>query len=476
MDSNPNEFQRPVNPRRKKKTKVQIFKETYLPFIIAGVAALLILIFIIGAIVRAVQSSNEEEQAQQEVLTQEQLEHQRLLEEEAALMAEAQLLADVFDYEGAIQVLNRFSGEFSDFPLIGGALEEYIDIKNQLVAWDDPNDVINLSFQLLVSDPDRTFRNHANSSLFNRSFVTVDEFSQILQQLYDNGYILVSADDLFEFSTDVDGTSICTAKTLYLPAGRKPIMLTQTNVNYNYYLIDSDNDKIPDANGGGFGTRLVLEGDQLLCETLDSNGHTQTGAYDMIPILEEFISVNPDFAYKNARATIALTGYNGLFGYRTEPTAKDRIGDMAYDEAIYSAEAIANWLRNHGYELAFYTYDNIAYGDCGVSVIRADLQRWQDEVEPIIGHVNTIVYAQNSDITSEIFYSGEKYNLLKEYGFQYYVGFCTEGAPWANVAAEYVRQGRILVSGSSLAYHADWFSSMFDATLILDPSRGVVPQ
>ena len=49
---------RPVNPRRKQRTKVQIFKETYLPVIIAGVALLLIVIFIIGSIVRSIQKKN----------------------------------------------------------------------------------------------------------------------------------------------------------------------------------------------------------------------------------------------------------------------------------------------------------------------------------------------------------------------------------------------------------------------------------
>ena len=475
MEENQSEFQRPVNPRRRK-TKAQIFKEAYLPLIIAAVAVLLILSFIIGAIVRSVQSSNEEEQAQQEVLTQEELEQQRLEAEEAELMAEAQLLADVYDYEGAINVLNRFSGELGDFPLIGGAMEEYIELKNQLVAWDDPNDVVNLSFQLLIAEPSRTFNHPVNGSLFNKSFVTTDEFSQILHQLYDNGYMLVSANDLYDFSVDADGNPYCTAKTVYLPEGRKPLMLTQTNVNYNYYLIDSDSDKIPDVNGGGFGTRLVLEGDRLLCEMIDSYGHTTTGAYDLIPILEDFIDMYPDFSYKNARATIALTGYNGLFGYRTEPSARDRIGEAAYEEAISSASSVADWLRSNGYQLAFYTYENIAYGECGVSVLEADLRRWEEEVVPIIGQLNTIVYAQNSDITTDISYSGDKYELLKDSGFTYYIGFCNDGKPWANVAAEYVRQGRILVSGSSLTHHADWFTGMFDAEFLLDSTRGEVPQ
>ena len=43
----------PVAPRRRKrKTKMQIIKEAYLPYIFLMAAALLILIFIIGALIR----------------------------------------------------------------------------------------------------------------------------------------------------------------------------------------------------------------------------------------------------------------------------------------------------------------------------------------------------------------------------------------------------------------------------------------
>ena len=50
-----NRPQRPVNPRRRRKTKMQIFKEAYLPVIIAGAAFIFILVCIIGSIVRSVE-------------------------------------------------------------------------------------------------------------------------------------------------------------------------------------------------------------------------------------------------------------------------------------------------------------------------------------------------------------------------------------------------------------------------------------
>ena len=52
MDTMQNPYQ-PARPRRRRKTKIQIFKETQLPVIIAGLALLTILIFIIGAASRS---------------------------------------------------------------------------------------------------------------------------------------------------------------------------------------------------------------------------------------------------------------------------------------------------------------------------------------------------------------------------------------------------------------------------------------
>ena len=46
------------NVRRRRKTRAQIIKEAYLPYIILMAAALLIVIFIIGALVRNANAAN----------------------------------------------------------------------------------------------------------------------------------------------------------------------------------------------------------------------------------------------------------------------------------------------------------------------------------------------------------------------------------------------------------------------------------
>ena len=467
---------RPVNPRRKKRTKMQIFKEVYLPTLIAGVALVLIVVFIIGSITRAVQKNKFEKAASIAASSSLAEEEARLAQEVQDLIAQSKLLAAGYDYDAAITLLNTFSGNISKYPSLNDQILEYEAAQKAMVAWDDPNQIINLSFQLLVADPARGFSHTDYGYSINRNFITTEEFSKILQQLYDNGYILVDLDDFVQYDTNANGETIYSAKPLYLPKGKKPIVLTQTNVNYNYYLIDSDGDKVPDGNGTGIASKLLWDGNSFTCEMVNAAGQTVTGAYDLVPILEEFLKKHPDFSYHGARAILALTGYNGLFGYRTHESAKDIFGEAAYYQAVQDAQNVATALRNSGYTLACYTYENIPYGESSLTQIQSDMNGWTNEVVPILGQLDILTYAQLSDITSELTYTGEKYEALQDLGFRYYLGFCDNGSPWTTITNDYVRQGRIMVTGSTLAHHADWFANLFDASTVLDSTRGNVPQ
>ena len=245
MDEQINENSRPVNPRRRKRTRMQIFKEVYLPVIVAGAAVLMILIFIIGAIVRGVQKNKAEKEASIAASIALEEEQEKLSQECQQLLLDAEKLFTEYDYEGALDLLNSFSGDVTQYPAINDAIVQYEDAITALVAWDDPNQVVNLSFQMLMADPQQSFAHGTYGSAFNKNYVTTAEFERILTELYDNGYVLVSMDDLFATSTNADGTVSYTPNTLYLPAGKKPLLLTQTNVNYNIYLVDGDGDSVP---------------------------------------------------------------------------------------------------------------------------------------------------------------------------------------------------------------------------------------
>ncbi len=459
---------RPRNPRRKQRTQMQIFKETYLPAIIACAALLLIVTFIIGSIVRAVQRNKLEAQASLEASESEAYMQALLLKEAEELSVEAEKLALQFDYDGAISVIDSFSGDIQDFPALKKTRDDYLNAKNELVLWSDPGKIINLSFQLLIADPQRAFRDKTYGTSYNKNFITIDEFSKILQQLYDNNYILIGLNDFAE-----DGT----LKDLYLPAGKKPLIITQTQVNYYTYMIDGDGDKQPDKNGAGFASRLIVdENGNLTCEMVDETGQTVTGAFDLVPILDAFVETHPDFSYKGQKAVLAVTGYDGIFGYRTQAKALSEFGQAYHNEQVTEVSEIVRLLGQTGYEIACYTYGNVSYGSYTPEQIKNDLKSWEDEVSPILGTVDTLVYARNSDIsTGTAPYSGEKFTILQEYGFTRFLGFSTDGKPWLTEDAEYMRQGRLMVSGANLLNHKDWFTDLFDAESVLDATRDTIP-
>ena len=475
MDEMQNNESRPVNPRRRKRTKMDIFKESYLPVIIAGFTLIFILVTIIGSAVQGSQRKKQEEEAAIQASIDAQEEEKRLNEEAARLLTQASACAATYSYDQAIQMLRSFSGNIEEYSQLSAALQQYEDINANLVLWNDPSEVLNLSFQLLIADPIRAFADESYGRAYNRNFVTTDEFCLILEQLYRSGYVLVSLDDIVETVETEDGSAY-QAKELYLPEGKKPLILTQTHVNYNTFMTDGDGDKLPDKDGAGFASKLVLENGRLTNEYVDRDGNTVTGEYDLIPILDSFIESNPGFSYHGAKAIIAVTGYDGLFGYRTNPSAKEWLGSDAYTQEIESAKQIAQAIRDDGYDIACYTYENVGYGDMSLTQVQYDLQRWNEEVVPILGTVDILAFAQLSDIGGQTAYSGEKFLELMASGFRYYLGFCQDGVLWADVQPEYFRQARILVTGSNLKYNSTWFTGILDPVQILSSTRGDIPQ
>ena len=453
-----------TSPRRKKRTPLQIFKENYLPLGIAGLAAILILVFIIGSITRAVQRSRYESKINQEAAQA----SAALLEEQnkevQAMLQTAKQMVLHYDYIGAVELIDSFSGKRSDFPELNQLYTECVQNKEKLVKWIDNNDVLNLSFQMLIADPDRAFKDEKYGSSYQKNFITVDEFTKILHALYENNYILIRLSDIV-----VDGKP----QELYLPSGKKPLIITQTQVNYNTYMIDSDGDKLPDKNGDGFASKLILDANgNITCEIVDAAGQVQTGAYDLVPILNSFIATHPDFSYRGAKAILALTGYDGLFGYRTNAAAENTFGTEAYNGSIAAAKEMAEALKESGYELACYTYENVAYGQKDSAQIQYDLNKWSAEVSPILGDIDTLVFAKNSDISdSTAPYSGDKFETLRNHGFTAFLGFCSENISWFLEQENYIRMGRVLVTGEAMKLHPDWFEDFFNVSTVLDAAR-----
>ena len=69
----------------------------------------------------------------------------------------------------------------------------------------------------------------------------------------------------------------------------------------------------------GYADRLVLDKNKhVVSETTDSKGHaTYSDDNDIVPILNKFVKEHPDFSLNGEKGVVALTGYEGVLGYRT---------------------------------------------------------------------------------------------------------------------------------------------------------------
>jgi len=461
------ERRKPVSPMRR-------FKNETLPLIIAGITAVLILFFVVGSLGRLIGRIRTNNQDALKASEAAENEAQRQEREALELLEEAALLAAGYDYDTAIAKLEGFTGNKAKYPEMEIRLSEYKQQKSLLVAHNDAGAIPNLAFHVLVADPSRTWTNQELGGKYNRNFVTTDEFEKILEQLYNNGYVLVDMDCFI--AETVTGESVTySSKPLYLPDGKKPVMITETMVNYYNYMIDSNGDGAPDKDAAGFATKLVVQNGAVKAAMVNSAGETVIGNYDLVPILEDFIEQHPDFSYHGSRALLAVSGHEGVFGYRTNKSVIDSKGQAYYDSEVAAAKEVVAALKEAGYEFASYTYADEAYGKFDATNIQKDISKWTAEVLPILGSCDTLVYAKTSDISANGDYTTSKFNVLYDAGFRYFISHTT-GDPSCKIAGNYVRQLRIMVTGTQMAHAANTYAKYFDSQSVLNSTRGNVPQ
>ena len=105
----------------------------------------------------------------------------------------------------------------------------------------------------------------------------------------------------------------------------------------------------------------------------------------------------------------------------------------------------------------------------------ADTTKWRDEVVPILGETDLLIFPFGADIGRTEAYSGAKYQLLKDDGFDFYFGIDTSAPAWGQLTGDYVRQARINVDGLSMtaALENDQhvLHEFFDVEDVIDPAR-----
>ena len=462
--------------RRKRRRQAMIMRA-----IVLGVVILILVgaIVLVSFQVKRSKQKKAEEKALQEKLIQEEEEKNR---QRKAAIADADVMAMGYDYDGAVELLRSLEDYDQDAEIIA-KIAEYEATKSTMVAV-DMNEITHIFYHSLVVDPERGFAgNDSAAAGFKQWMTTVDEFNKITQAMYDNGYVLVDLHDLVNETTDENGTVHFTTNQIMLPEGKKPFVLSLDDLCY-YHSYD----------GRGTASKMILDANgKPTCEYIQADGTTVTGAYDCVPLLDQFLEEHPDGAYHGARGTIALTGYNGILGYRTDIAYKtgenltadqqawlDAHPDFDWDKECAEAKKVAEGMIADGWKFASHTWGHIRIGDASLESIKTDTEKWMNYVAPLIGGTDTIIFAHGQDLSDWHDYASdnEKFTYLKSQGFNF---FCNVDSSqyFLQIRDNYVRQGRRNLDGYRLwnDVHGEKnrTSDLFDATQILDPARTDMP-
>lgn len=389
----------------------------------------------------------------------------------SSLLSQASLMAAQYDYDGAITLLKSDSG-FSTDTELQNAASNYEQSKNSCTAY--PLDqVTHVFFHTMIRDDSKAFDGDDKEGGYNQVMTTISEFNSIIQQMYDRGYVMVSLHDMCQVNED--GT--VSRKEIYLPAGKKPFVLSQDDVSYYHYM-----------DGDGFARKLIIDENGDVKNTyLEDDGTVSVGDYDMVPLIDTFVKEHPDFSYHGHKGILALTGYEGVLGYRTDEVYRTREAgrvtafqqkffdenpDFDWQAEVDAATQVANAMKANGWEFASHTWGHINPLAYGYDATVRDTQRWLNNVAPIVGNTDVLIFAFGADIADWQPYTSDNqyFTYLKSQGFNIYCNV-DSSQYWVQFGNTYMRQGRRNLDGYRMYYNPDMLSDLFDVSQAWDSNR-----
>lgn len=314
-------------------------------------------------------------------------------------------------------------------------------------------------FHSLIAFPELAFTQTDKKALVTstwfKDFVTVSEFKKILQALYNDGYMLINANDIFEERT-VDGVKRYEVKTFLFPKNKKPLIMSFDDTNYY-------------SNKLGYGTvdKLILDdkGKVVTYTRMKDGREIISDDNEYIPIIDKFVEEHPDFSFNGAKGMICLTGFDGILGYRTHRDSPNKQSESEKVKPIVKA------LKDTGWYFASHSYKHGAMAGYNVAQMRDCAQKFKNEVTPLIGETKIYVYPYGSWKTGEV-----QDILYKEFGFTY---FCSVGVNYyikTRADMNYILfqdraniDGWTLVrNGHLLEKYKDWGTPRFPSMIVDD--------
>jgi len=308
--------------------------------------------------------------------------------------------------------------------------------------------VLHIFFHPLVARPETAFSSRYREH-FLEWYVTADEYEKILYEFYANNYVLVDVNEVYEAANTGNVTTVAYRKP-FIPEGKKPLLLSIDDLSYyeNVRRYASVHKLVIDSSGN------------IAAWTDGENGGVFSYNLDAVTYLEEFIKKHPDFSVRGARGIIALTGYEGVFGYATH-----RINATGYEEEKQRAIAVANKLKQLGWRFASHSYDHPHLPAISVEKFIADADRWDMEVRPVIGGTNLFIYPFGEGVER----NDEKHRILRERNFNVFFGVGS-GTEY-RIRPGYIFSERKNIDGVYFRVFRNRADRLFNIENVIDPAR-----
>ena len=131
------------------------------------------------------------------------------------------------------------------------------------------------------------------------------------------------------------------------------------------------------------------------------------------------------FSYRGAKGIVALTGYNGILGYRTDISYQTRPDDLDQDKVEWldshpdfdletereGAKKVAEAMKAEGWLFASHTWGHQNVGQIDLNHLQTDTGKFQENVDPLIGGTDIIIFAFGTDLTEQADYSGRNSSI-----------------------------------------------------------------
>ncbi|MCX4318989.1 MAG: hypothetical protein OSJ44_04435 [Lachnospiraceae bacterium] len=274
-----------------------------------------------------------------------------------------------------------------------------------------------------------------------------------------------------------------------------------THVFYHSLVVDperafANQERDPQAVGNNQWMTTISEFKKILQEMYD-RGYVIVGIHDMVREREDeegnilfepgeimlpkgkkaYVLSQDDLSYYHC-----YDNYLNINGNLNDDKRQWLIDNPDFDieKEREQAKKVADALKEEGWEFASHTWGHIKIGDVTLSRLIRDTQKWRENVEPLVGGTDVIVFAHGQDLGDWGNYNeyDEKYQFLKGEGYHI---FCNvdQGQYRVHFGRDYLRQGRRDLDGYRIYRNAagkeDSVSDLFDAKEVIDSLRPPVP-